>query len=237
MHAGNDAGDIAARLRRLAGRDLSRTGVHEALQESAEACVDIFGVTGSGIMVADDQNITRYVAASNEDGRILETAESASGQGPCTEAFVDLRPVTSVDVSRDERWPLLARAVAGHAVHAVIGAPVRLGGVAVGTVDVYRDRPGEWTQTEVAGLQRYADVVSRTLAALLQADRAEELAAQLQYALDSRVVVERGVGFLMAREGLDAVAAFNVLRTSARSSRRKIGDVATELLAGGASPS
>jgi GAF domain-containing protein len=231
------AAQISAGLRDLAARHLVDIGIHEALQESADTCVAIFGGTGSGIMVADDQNITRYVAASDENGRILETAEVATGQGPCTEAFVNLRPVTTVDVSRDSRWPELAKEVRGHHVHAVMGAPVRLGGVAIGTVDVYRDRPGEWTAEEVSGLERYAGFVSHLLSALVAAERAEELAGQLQYALDHRAVIERGVGYLMGSRRLDAVQAFNTLRAAARGSRRKIGEVATELLASGNLPS
>ena len=38
-------------------------------------------------------------------------------------------------------------------------------------------------------------------AAAVAAQNAGELAAQLQYALDYRVIIERGVGYLMARDG------------------------------------
>lgn len=227
-----DAERLSASLRGLADRDLAQAGIHQALQQVADACVAIFGVTGSGVMLADDQNITRYVAASDGPGRILETAESETAQGPCTQAFVDVVPVDSPDVLADDRWPDLAVAVADHGVRAVLGVPVRLGGVVVGTLDVYRDHVQEWTEEERAGLLRYADVTSRTLAALLQAHQAGELAAQLQYALDHRIVVERGVGYLMASRGVDAVTAFTLLRTAARRDRRKIGEVATEVLMG-----
>jgi AmiR/NasT family two-component response regulator len=40
----------------------------------------------------------------------------------------------------------------------------------------------------------------------------------------------------MARDGLDPVTAFNRLRRAARSTQRKIGDVATELLSTGRLP-
>ena len=231
-----DAAELAVGLRRFAAQDLTADGIHAALQASADACVAIFQVTGSGVMIADEQNTIRYVAASNADSKVLETAENATGQGPSTEAFITLRPVASNDVTQDQRWPKLAEAVAGHDVHAVLGAPMRLGGVAVGTVDVYRDRPGDWSDAELAGLQQYSDIVSRTLSAVLAARRAEELADQLQYALDHRAVIERAVGFVMASRGLDAVAAFNTLRTAARSDRRKIGEVAEELLSTGRLP-
>jgi len=79
---------LAASLRRLASFGKPGIGVVEALRHVTEACIDLFGVAGSGIMLADEQNIPRYVAASDGPGRMLEVAESDTGQGPCTEAFV-----------------------------------------------------------------------------------------------------------------------------------------------------
>jgi AmiR/NasT family two-component response regulator len=49
-------------------------------------------------------------------------------------------------------------------------------------------------------------------------------------------VIERGVGYLMARDRVDAVVAFNRLRRAARSTQSKIGDVATQLLETGRLP-
>ena len=145
--------------------------------------------------------------------------------------------VTSRDVTAEtERWPVLARAMAAQPVRAVLGTPVRIGGVPVGTLDVYREHPHDWDDSEVAALARYAEVVATTLAAAVQAHTAGELARQLQYALDYRVVIERAVGFLMAKEDLDPVAAFNALRTAARSRRTKIGEVAEHVLEHGALP-
>ena len=75
-----------------------------------------------------------------------------------------------------------------------------------------------------------------TLGAALQAHTAGELARQLQYALDYRVLIERAVGYLMAKDSLDAVGAFNALRTAARSRRTKIGVVSEHVLETGALP-
>src|SRR6478672_3764657 len=209
---------LTASLRRLAQRG-SEGGVVPALREVTEACVDLFGITGSGIMISDEQNIPHYVAASNDTGRILEKAETETGQGPCTEAFVTNQVVVSTDLSVDPRWPELARAMAGHPVRAAVGVPVRLGGTPVGTLDVYLDRPHEWDESERAALKRYGEVVRATLSAAMEAHAAGELATQLQYALDYRVTIERGIGYLMARENLDAVTAFNRLRQVARNTR------------------
>jgi transcriptional regulator with GAF, ATPase, and Fis domain len=224
-----DAEALTASLRRLAGK-AGDSGVIDALHELTQACVDLFGVTGSGIMIADQQNVTRYVAASDGRGRFLEQAEAQTGQGVCMSAFVDNTVVHSRDLAHDSRWPELAAALSGRGIRAVLGVPVRLGAIPVGTLDVFRDHPHEWGDGESRALVRYSDVVETTLTAALQAHTAGELAGQLQYALDYRVIIERAVGFLMATHRIDAVAAFNQLRRVARSNRMKIGQVAEQLL-------
>jgi AmiR/NasT family two-component response regulator len=47
------------------------------------------------------------------------------------------------------------------------------------------------------------------------------------------VIIERGVGYLMARDQVDSVVAFNKLRRSARDTQSKIGDVAQRLVSTG----
>jgi AmiR/NasT family two-component response regulator len=101
----------------------------------------------------------------------------------------------------------------------------------VGSLNVYRNQPSEWSAEETDALQAYATVIEGLLHAALQVRERDELAEQLQHALDHRVVIERAVGVTMGRDRIDAVAAFNKLRETARSSGRKVADVATELLA------
>jgi GAF domain-containing protein len=227
-----DPDALAASLERLASAG-GETDLRAALSGVVSACVDLFGVSGSGLMLADDRNILRYVAASDGPGRELEVVEAEHVEGPCTDAFVNNEPTFTADLDQDLRWPHTAAAVVPLGVRAVLGVPVRLGGVPVGSLDVYLGEPHEWDDSERQALTRYSDVIEATLSAALAVERAGDLAAQLQYALDNRVVIERAVGYLMAKEQTDAVTAFNRLRLAARSSRRKVGQVANELLATG----
>ncbi|PKH40625.1 ANTAR domain-containing protein [Nocardioides alpinus] len=232
-----DEAALALSLRRLSLSREDNGSVISALQAVLTACVDLFGVAGAGVLIADEQDLLRYVAASDRPGRILETTEADAGEGPCTEAFVTAQVVASSDVAAEtERWPTLTRALADQPVRAVLGVPVRLGGVPVGTLDVYMDRPHDWDPSEVAALTHYAEVIATTLSAAVQAHTAGEMARQLQFALDHRVLIERAVGYLMASRSIDAVAAFNALRTAARSRRTKINVVAEHVLTTGALP-
>jgi len=232
-----DEAALAESLRRLSLSREDNGSVVTALEAVLAACVDLFDVGGAGVLIADEQDMLRYVAASDGPGTILERTEADAGEGPCTEAYVKSVVVTTRDITAEaERWPLLAKTLADQPVRAVLGTPVRIGGVPVGTLDVYMERPHDWDSSEIDALVRYAEVITTTLTAAVQAHTAGEMAKQLQYALDYRVVIERAVGYLMAKESIDAVAAFNALRTSARSSRTKIGVVAEHVLESGRLP-
>src|SRR4051794_8653590 len=147
-----DTDQLMDSLRRLQDRADHRGNLRAALDEVAEACVELFDVAGSGIMIADDQNILRYAAASDGPGRLLEVAEADTGQGPCTEAFVTDRTVPVTDLTEQDRWPELLKAVAPLEIRAVLGVPVRLGAITIGTLDVYRNRAHQWDDSEQRAL-------------------------------------------------------------------------------------
>ncbi|GAA1941519.1 GAF and ANTAR domain-containing protein [Nocardioides hwasunensis] len=232
-----DATALADSLRTLVQSPADDGTLSSSLKLVVEACVDLFDVDGAGILIADEQDVLSYAAASAGPGRLLERMESEAGEGPCTESFWQAKVITSRDVTTETvRWPRLAEAMVGQPVRAVLGTPIQLGGVTVGTLDVYRERVHDWDDSEVTALARYSEVIATTLAAALEAHTAGELAKQLQYALDYRVVIERAVGYLMASMGADAVTAFQALRSTARNRRTKIGTIAEHLLDTGSLP-
>jgi GAF domain-containing protein len=205
------------------------------MKRTVDAVHGVFGYGGAGIMFITESGDLSYVASSDEAGRQLEEAQAATGQGPCYESYVYAREVVSSDVHADSRWPDLHTRLSAR-VRAVAGTPVLLGGSPVGTLNVYRGEPAEWDQSDVNALAAYSGLVAEVLATALAAQQHSIVAGQLQYALDYRVVIERAVGYLMGTQRLDAVTAFDVLRRRARDSRRRVADVATEIVGGTTGP-
>ena len=203
----------------------------DAIQHAVDSAAALFAVAGCGVMFIDDAHALHYIGASDGHGRELEHVQQRTGTGPCVEALVEDRVVQTADVTTDERWPQIHADLAETRVRAVLGAPVHLGGVVVGSIDVYRDSVQDWENNVVEGLLAYAGLVERLLLSALRAERHERTVEQLQHALDSRVVIERAVGVLMERERIDAVEAFQRLRATARSSRRRVSEIAADLLA------
>jgi hypothetical protein len=225
-----DAAALESSLGRAAIGQREGDELQQALQHAIEACVDLFGLSGCGLLMTDEDNALRYVAATDGPGRLLEELQTELGEGPCVDTHVTGELTVCEDMSADDRWPRLTPLVVPHGVRAVLGAQVRLGGVPVGSLDVYVDRPYRWDESERRAILRYSDLIESMLTTALAAKRAGDLAEQLQYALDYRVVIERAIGYLMARDHLDASVAFDRLRRAARSTRRKIGEVAGDLL-------
>jgi GAF domain-containing protein len=205
------------------------------MKRTVDAVHGVFGYGGAGIMFITESGYLSYVAASDDGGRQLEEAQASVGQGPCYESYVYAREVVSSDVHADDRWSELRTRLSDQ-VRAVAGIPILLGGSPVGTLNVYRDEPVDWDRSDVNALTAYGALVAEVLAAALAAQEHGIVVGQLQYALDYRVVIERAVGYLMGTHRLDAVTAFDVLRRRARDSRRRVADVATEVLDGTTGP-
>ncbi len=205
-------------------------GLMDALQQVLVATRQLFGASGAGFMMLDDGKMLCSVAATDEPGRVLEERQEQTGHGPCVEAVTFDRVTATADLADDDRWPELIPEVPQAGVRAVLGIPIRTDGVAVGALNVYHDQAHEWDHSETAALESYGRLVEGLLRTALQSRDRELLAQQLQRALNNRVVIERAVGIVMGREGVDPVTAFNRLRYRARSSERKVSDVAAEML-------
>ncbi len=207
-------------------------GLETAIERVVRGAASVFTGSGVGLMLITDDGVTlRYVASSDDVARTLELAHERSGEGPCVDAFVRDDCVGTDDLATETRWPALRAQLLGQPIRAVLGLPTRLG-APVGTLNLYCDRPRAWDASEIAALGAYNSVLEARLGGAIMAQRQGELVDQLQSALDGRVTIERAVGLLMGRDGLDGPAAFEQLRQTARSSRRRVREIAEEMLDG-----
>jgi GAF domain-containing protein len=223
-----DPDALAKSVGRLEGVDPVDTGLDAALELAVAETDDVFDVDGAGLLLVGEDGALRYIAASDEPGRMLETIQEQVGEGPCVDAFLSDAPVLAGDMGADSRWPSAGPLAAGHGVHAVLGVPVDLRQGPVGTLNVYAAQPHRWDKADVAAVQAYTRVIASLLLAAVRAHLRGQAATQLQRALDHRSLIEQAKGVIMQRRGIDQQAAFDLLRTKARSTRRRLDDVARE---------
>lgn len=216
----------------LAELSAAGKGLEPALEQVIGETARMFAVDGAGLMLLTQGDVLRYVVASDEGGRVLETIQQQVGEGPCLDAFEREEPVVAADVGHDPRWPSFGRVVKGHRLVGVLGVPVELESGTVGTLNVYSREPHDWDDGEVEAIQAFGRIVASVLRTAVSAHLRGQLAEQLQYALDHRVVIEQAKGMLMEREGLDQHEAFELLRQQARSNRERVIALARRVVAG-----
>ena len=219
-------------LERLEPDAAGPADIEKALREVCEAAVELLAVSGSGLLLVDEGRVQRSTVATDESGVQLEVHQEALGEGPCVDALMNDVTIATSDVTADDRWPRLAKVLHGAGVRAVLGAPIHVGGQPVGSINAYRMDPYEWDDSDVAALGALSVIAGRVLSTALLASSKERVVEQLQEALQNRVAIERAVGFLMGRHRLGAVDAFERLRQRARSERRKVVDLAVDVLEG-----
>ncbi|HVM18897.1 MAG TPA: ANTAR domain-containing protein [Egibacteraceae bacterium] len=120
-------------------------------------------------------------------------------------------------------------------VESVFCHPLRSDGT-VGALLVYNRDAASLSADAPRAVGYLAEVVTNYLASAAEVVDSAELAGQLQHALHSRIVVEQAKGVLAERLDLEPDEAFELLRTHARSSRRKLREVASEVISGGLTP-
>jgi len=202
------------------------------LQQAVHAAKQLFDADASGIMLADIDGQLRWASASDQRAQTLEDNQEVFAAGPCMQAFTTAKPAVMHDATVERRWGEITLTFVEVHIRSGLSVPVELGGGPIGTLDVYAADPRGWDDSEVTALQAYAGVVASLLGAAAKAQLKGALAEQLQVALDSRALIERAKGALMERERLDEQEAFTHLRRAARSSRRKLTDVAREVADG-----
>lgn len=196
-------------------------------------CVELLGVSAAGLLLTDQRGALRVVAASSEQTRLLELLQLQTDEGPCPECFHTGKPVTVTDLAAEtRRWPRFvaaAREIGFRSVHAL---PMRLRTEIIGALNLFDTRPGVLPAQTVQLGRALADVATIGLLQARAISRREMLAEQLQTALNSRVIIEQAKGVLAERRHIDMDRSFALLRSTARTSNRRLSDLSRAIVDG-----
>lgn len=202
---------------------LNRVAV--AAQEAIEPAA------AAGLTLLDELGRPTTPVASNELAPRVDQAQYADNEGPCLAAYREDRTVR-VDDTRAQaaRWPAFSRRAVEEGIGSSLSLPLRAGGEVYGALNLYgRDQHAFNAQDEAdAGLfAKQAAVVLVNAQAYWQL---HDLAASLQYALQSRATVEQAQGIIMANQHCTADEAFQVLVAASQRTNVGVHDLAARLV-------
>lgn len=206
--------------------------VVEFLTTLALRTAELLGASEAGVVLADEGGVLRSVASSTETARLLDLFELQNEEGPCLDCYRSGEAIVNASLAGVSPWPRFgpeALRLGYRVVHAV---PMRLRGDVIGAVNVFTTDDSSLTGTDIELAQALADVATIALLQERGIREARLLNEQLQVALHSRVLIEQAKGVLAERRNVDMDVAFELLRSHARTTNRRLSDVSAAVVDG-----
>lgn len=207
----------------------------EVPERLCAAAVRLLPVSGASVSLRGE-GMPVPLSASSERAAHLMEVQATLGDGPCLRAAETGAAVFASDLTagRDaSRWPVFAQQAAAAGVRAVYALPLGDRSVCVGTLDLYRDVPGELAADDIRTARFVADVLTAALMALPRGEEAGRLGDGLwlsPLATDHDEVYQ-AVGMVMAQRGVASDEALALLRAHAFAEGRTVLDMAHEVVA------
>lgn len=230
----------AQRLRALAA-ELGETGPRP-LDDTASLVRAIGSwwneMTGASVLIPDLQGRLRMIASTDPQKRILEVLHARAEQGPASDAYRDAQVVDAPDLASDARYPYFGPAAAAAGITSMTAYPLHLHtnlarrslSQPVGVLIMTDKHPNRVSEHLLRGAGLVAEVARTLLRNAQDLKEAKALAAQLQTALGTRIMIEQAKGKLAERLHCTPDEAFPLIRSYARSHNLRLHDVATQIV-------
>ncbi|MEL4318337.1 GAF and ANTAR domain-containing protein [Leifsonia sp. YIM 134122] len=217
----------------LADSLVAEFDIVDLLQVLVDECITLFDVSAAGILLLSSTQELEVIVSTSERSEFIGLMQLRAGEGPCVEA-VTRGEVVSVSNLHDimDRWPAFAADAARSGFASMHAIPMRLRSSTIGSLNLFRDGVGELNTQNAVAAQALADVATISILQHRLVEESGIAQAQLQRALDSRVIIEQAKGYIAHTQNIGMDEAFSRLRSHARSNQARLGDVAARVISG-----
>jgi transcriptional regulator with GAF, ATPase, and Fis domain len=209
---------------------IAEDDVQRTLQKIVDLAVEtIDGCDHAGITFMKGKNVTTP-AASDDVPRTVDAIQYRTGEGPCLSAIRDHEVFETGDLGREARWPAFSvEAQRETGVTSMLACRLFVEGDTLGSLNLYSKAADAFDEASSTVGLVFAAHAAVALSTALHDEQMEE-------ALLSRDLIGQAKGILMAREGITADQAFEMLRRASQRLNVKLRDVAGEIVSPGQPP-
>lgn len=222
--------DLAASLRGLSVLAAGRLRLEDMLTRVARYAVQaIPGADGAGLTLIEQHRSDTIVTTATFVAAV-DAVQYGINEGPCISAARDGVTVMSGSLGGDPRWPRFGSRIARMGVHSALSLPLITPDEVVGAMNIYArgKHVFDARAAELGEIFAVPAAVAVQNAKVLE--DARRLADRLRGVLDERMVVERAIGIVMSRSGVDEVRALARLTTLSQHEHVKLVQIAQRLV-------
>ncbi|MBC7595312.1 MAG: GAF and ANTAR domain-containing protein [Kineosporiaceae bacterium] len=222
---------LSAAFVKLADTLTDEFDVVDLFQSLVEECVEILDTQAAGLMLLDAGGELQLVASSSEEASLIEVMQLNAGAGPCVECFTTGKPVTVGDIeATGDRWLAFRQEAMRQGFKSVHATPMRLRGQILGALNMFSIHTGELGAPDIAVAQALADIATIGILQERSIRESSLVAAQLQHALNSRILIEQAKGVVSESGGMTMDEAFATMRKYSRDNNLSLTKVATAVI-------
>jgi len=219
--------DLSRRMAELARGFYRPRDLDETLWEVTAAAIDLVPAANcADILIVTGRKKFRSVAPTSALPSQLDALQERLGEGPCVDASYKNLVVRSDDMRVEDRWPKFAQEAQAAGVLSTLSFQLYLDDDAMGALNLFA--------FEAEAFDPEAEAITEVLAAhAAMALNAARSHRQFTSALASRDMIGQAKGMIMERFAIDAVAAFELLRTLSQDSNIPLATVSERIVDAG----
>jgi len=228
----------AALIWGLVAGQAARRGGQMAAADVCAAAVEALPVSGAWVMAQRATGTGHLMCVTDEVGEQLAELQITLGEGPCLDATTSGAPVLVSDLDGGDagrRWPGFTPQACQAGAAAIFALPLQIGAIRVGSLGLYRDKPGPLGTGQLGDALILADAATVVLLESQHPDGAAEAAGagpagQPPDLARHRAEIDQATG--MVSEQLDVAIgeAFIRLRAYAYAQDRRLSEVARDIV-------
>lgn len=184
----------------------------------------------ASVTVLDGSDRPATIAGTDDDTYEMDRRQYELHDGPCLDAA--RRQVVnrwSLDEA-EQRFPDFTSLAKEMGLRSYLSAGLSLAGRRLGALNLSSKDVDGFSQLDEDMLTLFTVPAAAAIVSVGRYADARELAAQLQQALQSRAVIDRAVGIIMAQSRCSADEAFGTLTRASNNRNVKLRDLAAEIV-------
>ena len=216
---------------RLQSLLLDVADLQQFLTELAEVSTTVVSApVSSGITLRYDGNLLTF-GSSDERAEALDETQYRVGAGPCLQSMDSGRVVAMEDSRTERRWAAYLERAVETGLRCSLSLPLTIGDDTFGAMNVYGfEEPHLFGPPQQRQLELFAAQAAGTLRVATRQVKDATLLAQMEQSLRSRTVIDQALGIIMGQQRCTAAVAFELLRRESPNSRRRLRDIAADLV-------
>ncbi|MEQ8833970.1 MAG: GAF and ANTAR domain-containing protein [Miltoncostaeaceae bacterium] len=224
--------DRGERLLGVAAAIAAAANGEHPVEDLCRACAQILSVAGASVVVMSG-GVRGLGGSSDPVSARIEELQETLGEGPSVDAHQTGHAVSEPDLAtpRRPRWAAFAPAALAAGAGALFSVPLRIGGVRLGALTLYRPMPGELSAGQHLNAQALANMVANIILSMQAEASAGSLSPDLDGLVGHRSEVHQASGMVSVQLGVGVGEALVRLRAHAYATDRPLAEVAADVVA------